>query len=234
MKEEILKWIGIIVVWISSVAAATFAIFRFFLEKWIETKFSERLEEYKHKLNKEIEELKFKINTVFNRLTKIHDKKLEILPQSWTLLQEAIGIVADFTSIYQSYPDLNRMTPQELEIILSQSDLYDFEKNELRQKTDKLAYYQEKIFWRKANKAQTALTEFHNFVVRNKIFMTLELQGLFTNIDSVIQEAKILREEGKEDRKMALDAYKKMRDDINPIRNKIEKAIQTRLRFEEA
>jgi hypothetical protein len=234
MKEAIFKWLGEIGVYLSGATAFAYVIFRFFSEKWIETKFSERLEEFKHKQNKEIEELKLRINTIFNRLTKIHDKELEILPESWNLLQEAIGRVADFTSIYQFYPNLDRMTQPELETFLSTSDLYDFEKNELKQKTDKLTYYQERLFLRKANKAEASLMDFHNFVVKNRIFMTSELQELFTKIDGIMQEAKILRENGQEDRALSAAAYKKMRDEINPIKDSIEKTIQSRLHFKEA
>ena len=89
--EQIFEFIGKVVAVGGTSAAVAYAIFVFVGRKWLETKFSERLEAYKHEQNKELEEIRFRINSQFNRITKIHEKEIEVLPESWIRLQKAIN-----------------------------------------------------------------------------------------------------------------------------------------------
>jgi hypothetical protein len=50
------------------------------MDKWIETRFSERLEAFKHQQNQEIEHLHFRINTMMDWNVKLHQREFDILP----------------------------------------------------------------------------------------------------------------------------------------------------------
>ena len=62
--------------------------FRFLGQKWIEQKFSKSLEEFKHEQAKEIAKQQLQIDSIFNRVSKLHDKEYEILPQIWKYLNK--------------------------------------------------------------------------------------------------------------------------------------------------
>jgi hypothetical protein len=67
--------IGAIIAYGGVAAGVAFALFRFLGQKWIDGKFAEKLEAYKHAQNKEIEDIRFKINLIFSRLVKLRATK---------------------------------------------------------------------------------------------------------------------------------------------------------------
>lgn len=73
--DEFFQFIGKIIAVGGTTAAIAYAFFVFLGKKWLENRFSERLEAYKHKQNKELEEVRYRINAQFNRITKIHGRK---------------------------------------------------------------------------------------------------------------------------------------------------------------
>ena len=236
MNDEILKFIGNVVAYSGGGAAVAYGLFVFFGKRWIENKFSERLEEYKNEQRKELEDFKLKINRLFNRITKIHEKEIEVLPQCWSKLHDAKNIVSSLLSPLQSYPDLNQMNEDQIRASLKDSLLEDFEVEELIKKKDKTAYYQERIFWHRLHEAKRKYSESHDYIIKNRIFLSDDLKKLFTEADDLLWEALIEKEIGKEcnDYEMMSKAYRKLRDNIDKILEKIEKQVQKRLHYHEA
>jgi len=115
----------------SAVAAAlAFALFRFLGQKWIEGKFSERLEAYKHAQNRELEDVRFRINAIFNRLRQFHDKEFELLPVAWGNLNDAWLAIVRCNRGFREDPNLDALSLEELEVFLSEttSSLTELEK----------------------------------------------------------------------------------------------------------
>lgn len=235
MEHAVVQFIVKIIAYGGGGAAVAYVIFTFLGKKWIEGKFAERLETFKHDLNKELEQVRYKINTLFSRVTKIHEKEFEVLPEAWYKMQNALGRISSFTSLFQEYPDLNGMSLPALEEFLGKSRLHEFEKQELLQAGDKVSYYQNKIFWHELRVVEEAFWDFHNFIIRNKIFLSPDLQEQFTKIDDVMWSAIVERKVGHEanNSEMWVKAYKKIKEEINPIRNVIEKLVQARLHYQE-
>ena len=163
--SEVFKWLGYAAVWFGGAVGIAFAAFRFLGAKWIENKFATQLEAHKHEQAKELEELRHKISAAFSRVTKIHAKESEVLPEVWYKLQDALGRISGVTSLWQQYPDLSRMDATQLAEFLQQSDLYESEKEELRKTNDKNAYYQEKRFRHDLKLAYDAFWDFHNYTM---------------------------------------------------------------------
>jgi hypothetical protein len=235
MDEVILKFLGKVLAYGGGGAAAAYLVFTFLGRKWIDSRFAERLETYKHELNKELEETRYKVNSFFNRVTKIHEKEFEVLPEAWHKMQDALGLISGFTSIFQQYPDVNRMSQSALQEFLAKSRLHEFEKQELLQADDKMSYYQDKMFWHELRSLEEAFSDFHNYIVRKRIFLSLDLQEQFTKIDDIMWSAIVERKVGHEasDHQMWGKAYKKIKEEINPIRDTIEKLVQSRLHYHE-
>lgn len=233
MDEAILQFLGRVLAYGGGGAAAAYLFFTFLGKKWIDSRFAERLETTKLELNKELEETRYRINSLFNRVTKIHEKEFEVLPEAWHKMQNALGRISSFTSLFQQYPDINRMSPQELQEFLAKSIIYEYEKQELLQAGDKLSYYQDKMFWHELRAVEEAFFDFHNYIVTNQIFLSLDLQEQFTKADDIMLSAIVERKVGHEagDKQMWYKAYKKIKEEINPIRDTIEKLVQIRLHY---
>jgi hypothetical protein len=236
MGEEILQFLGKVLAYGGGGAAAAYLVFTFLGKKWIDSWFAERLETTKHELDKELEKTRYQINSLFNRVTKIHEKEFEVLPEAWHKMQDALGRTSSFTSLFQQYPDINKMSPSALQEFLAKSILHEFEKQELLQAGDKLSYYQDKMFWHELRTVEEAFFDFHNYIVRNRIFLSLDLQEQFTKVDDVMWRAIVERKVGQEagDHQMWASAFKKIKEEINPVRDTIEKLVQARLHYQEA
>jgi len=90
------------------------------------------LEAYKHQQQKELEELRFKISGLLDRTTKLHQREFEVLPEAWAKLVIAHAKVQGLVSAFQEHPDLDRMTPKQLEEFIQNSQLKQWQKDELR------------------------------------------------------------------------------------------------------
>jgi len=73
--NEFLKLIGGVAAIGGASSAFAYAMFRILTTKWIDTRFSERLEAFKHQQNQEIEHLRFRINTMMDRNVKLHQRE---------------------------------------------------------------------------------------------------------------------------------------------------------------
>ena len=231
--NNITEFLGNVIVYGGGSAAAAYALFVFLSKRWLENKFAERLAAYKHEQAKELEETKFKINSLLNRVTKIHEKEFEVLPEAWKMMLNALGLISNMVSLLKQYPDLNGMTQPMLEEFLASAELHEFEKNEIRNILDKNKYYQERIFWHDISHARKAFAEFHNYIQQNAIFLGADLKEQFLKMDSLLRDSMIDYEVGKEagDTKMWINAWKKIKENAKPIRLNIEGLVQERLRY---
>lgn len=236
MQDLILKYIGELVLYGGGSVAIAYGVFTLLGKKWIENKFSESLENHKYLLKQELEQTKYKINTLFNRVTKIHEKEFEVLPTAWALLMEANSKLSKFTSALKEYPDLDKMNEDQLNKFLELSFLYDYQKEELKNSSKKLEYYQDKLFYHELHMAGKAIFDFHDYIQKNRLFLSNDLKNKFKEIDDVMWSAHTSMEIGVKEKqsKMQLEAWKKTKNDIEPIKNEIEELVQKRLKLDEA
>lgn len=201
------------------------AIFKLWGENWLNNKFAKNLEDHKAK-----------INSLFSRISKIHEKEFEVLPEAWRKLQEAMGHVSSIAEPLKQYPDLNRMTDEQLAGFLKKSRLREDQKNDLHKEIDKTKYYREAIFWHELDDASKAVSDLHNYLLFNKIFLSTDLYNLFKKVDEPIYGALVEQQVGKEaeDFKKRMNYYKNTRKEIEPIIREIELFVQTRLHYEKA
>ena len=236
MTEIFFETIGKIIVYGGGCVAIAYAAFTIFMKKWIENLFRKRLEAYKHDHNKEIENLKYQINSLLSRVTKIHEKEFEVLPEAWNKLHDAHEIISWFTSVFQQYPDLNKFSLVALENFVRDCKLEDFQKKELLGIDNKTEYYKDQIFWHNLAKAKNIYSEFHKYITRNRIFLSPDLKDNFLKVDGILWGSLIKKEIGEEakDYDMIVQAHRDIRDQVNTIVESIESLVQDRLRYKEA
>ena len=236
MSEILFSTLGKVIAYGGGSVAIAYVAFMFFGKKWIENLFKKRLEHYKHEHAKEIEHLKYQVNSLLNRVTKIHEKEFEVLPAAWNKLHDALEMISWFTSIFQQYPDLDRYSPNELSAFVTDCKLLDFQKNELLESENKTEFYKEKIFFHNLSEARKIYSELHKYITRNRIFLSPDLRKNFQKVDGILWESLIKKEIGEEakDLKMIVQAHRDIRDQVNDIVEKIETLVQDRLRYKEA
>jgi hypothetical protein len=207
-------------------------LFKMFSEKWLSNTFAQRLAAFRHDQQKEIEQLRFEISKLFDRTTKLHQQEFEVLPHAWSLLVTSYSAARGLTASLQRYPDIQGMSePQLDEFIRNNSDLKDWQKEELRKASDQNRYFQQAIFWPRLNNARKKCRKSALFLRRKGIFMPPSLKEKFETIENLVWDALNECELNKND--AVWPKHQADQDKLNTqgeaLMTKLEKEIQERL-----
>jgi hypothetical protein len=164
-------------------------LFRLFSEKWLNSKFEERLAAYKHEQQKELEHLKFEINAQMDRATKLHQREFEALPEAWARLMSAHGLIMSVVSRFQSTPDLNAMKPDQLGDFIANSELEEWQRQAVRDAKDKTSVYRNQIEPFKIARAKKASRKFYLYFRSNGIFIREPIKQQFEKLDELMLAA---------------------------------------------
>ena len=214
--------------------AIAYGLIKFFGKNLLDYHFSEKLEEFKTEQSLKLQHFQFSIDSEFNRISKVHEKEFEILPEAWKKLQEAHQELVNIAHPFQSWPNLNRYSDAELKSFVENSELKDFQRQELLSAPDKLKYFQEKVFWLRLHKARNKFIEFRKLLKFNKIFFRTELFDIFSKIESVIIVAEVELEHLRKPWQETYEAFKKLTEELEELMKSLETAIQERLHFNDA
>jgi hypothetical protein len=233
---DIWKFLGQLIAFGGGAAAIAYVVFIFLGRSFVESWFSKRMEAYKNAQAQELEEFKYKINALLNRVTKIHEKEFEVLPKAWELLQNALGQVGHMASPLQSYPDFTWMSDIEIQEFLETTKLRKHEHKDLVAAPDKNKFYQEKIFWHELNDARSRVNDLHNFLLYNKIFLSKDLFKEFGKVDTMLYDAVVEIETNHESRDFKLNRqiWVRLNTEMQEIATSIESLVQARLHYPEA
>lgn len=234
---EFLKFLG----QLAAAIAVLLPLLIWLIKKWIESEFSKNFEDYKHQINKDLEDYRHKINSLFSRVTKIHEKEFEVLPEAWRLLQIARGLMGEITeAIQRGHPDFGRMNADQIrEYINRLPECMRLQESD--QETlfnlgpeDRDNFYNERYFWLRLNVANDAMIAFHNYIIENKIFLTQDLCAQFENADNIIRRNLITREIDNKTQEFSFDKYQERRAQLENVCTEIENLVQQRLHHEDA
>jgi len=232
MVDQILVFLAEIFAIGGGGAVIAFLIFRYLGKSWIESKFSERLEEFKHQQAIEIQRLSVEIDSTLSGVLKIQEKEFETLTAAWGKLDEAIGQTAALISPMQSYANVDQMDKPQLEEFFENTELLETQKDKIRNSADKGNTYQDEIYWHRIHKVKVVVSNLETYIIRYGIFFPSNLKKDFDEITSQLKSAYSSYEIGKEmdDPKVQHEGWGKWKDEINPLFEKIEHAIRAQLR----
>lgn len=189
LVTNVMAVFGVVGITALGVAGAAYAFFRYLGDKWLTIKFNERLESYRHEQQRELEQLRFRINTLFDRTVKLHQYEFDTLPELWAKLNEAFSSVASFVSPLQSHPDLDRMSQEHLDDFLSKSEIAGWQKEDLRTGPDKTRRHMKVRFWYDLNEVQGKYNDFNDAFVSKSIFIDEGLHKLIAELRTMMFDA---------------------------------------------
>src|SRR5690349_9662567 len=123
--------IGVVVIAGGGIGAIAVGILKVFGDKWLNAKFGERLEAYKHAQQRELEELRFQINALMDRTVKLHQREFEVLPEAWGKLIDTYSKTQAHLSFFQQYPDLERMVEATLREFIEKTPFEQWREDEI-------------------------------------------------------------------------------------------------------
>jgi hypothetical protein len=232
-------------------ALVAYGLFKTVGKKWLDQHFAvklkelehahnEKLEDLKHAHNHETERLRHEINSLFSRVSKVHEKEFEVLPRAWFMLNEAHGVVMlalDLTMKY--YPDFRRLSDEHFEEFLrAESRLSESQKSELRSKNLERRgdYFSDAMSGLYIDQAKEKLRLFRNYLIEFGIFMTEDIWARFDAAHKKFSKAVISYEVGRRgDSTMETEAQREMLDEaISDMIAEAGKAVQSRLHVHKA
>jgi len=184
--DLIIKYWGWFTLLLGGVVGFAYWLFKLFSDKWLTAKFSERLADYKHAQQKELEDVRFEINKLMDRTVKLHQREFEALPEVWSRLVDAHGLSVGVLSVFQQYPDLARMNEVQLNGFLADSPLKEYQKEELKLADDKNKYYQDAINWHRFFELRKSCQEYHQHRLKYGIFVLPGIHGKFEYMEHLL------------------------------------------------
>ncbi|MGE8050623.1 hypothetical protein ACQKPT_20280 [Pseudomonas monteilii] len=229
--SEITNFIASILVYAGGSTVVAYTAFKWLGEKWIEDKFSTRLELLKHQQALEVQRLRIEIDSLLSGTLKIQEHEFLILPEVWEKLSEAYSLVCWLVSPMQEYANLSEMSAAQLEEYLEGSDLRDTEKHEIRKSDAKSETFQKIIFWHRLHAVKNGIFKLQNCIAKNGIFFPAELATRLETLTEHLWSAVTSKEIGREaqDKSMELDSWKEMQQQTKAIYDDTKAYIQRRL-----
>lgn len=213
------------------VVGVAYWLFQAFSERWLQSKFDARLADLQHAHNEQIEQLRFRINALMDRTMKLHEREYQVLPELWEALASSWAETAAFTSPMQSMADVARMTYEQLEEYLARTELFESQKQLVRDSGDRTRTFQKEMYWHRKASVEDQVRKFSRALRFNGIFVPDEIKAKLNAASEIIWDA--LTEHGfneeLEQRPRERKAQKRLAEEGKVLLDEIEKAIQDRL-----
>jgi hypothetical protein len=224
---------GYAVLAVGGISGLVWWLFRTFSERWLNSKFAERLETLKHEQQKELAELKFAIDAQMDRTTKLHQWEFETLPKAWRLLMNTFGIVRDLTSRVQSTPDINAMSDVQREDFLVNGiigkELAEWQRKRIRDAADKTAEFRNQWEPFRIARAKQASAKFYKYFRANGIFIRESVKTKFDELDQLLLAATSEHVMNFQDRTREFKSIDKLAKNGEAMIKALEIEVQKRL-----
>lgn len=187
---------------VAGTAATMWAGAKFVVGKWLDTRFSSRLEVVKLEGQKQleasrqehagyIERVKFERAGLLDRAAKLNQREFEIIPEIWKTATQAHYATLSLISIWQESPDIGRMTDPQFEAFLEGSRLEGWQKDEIRGKgrLDRSRYYSDAEGWFRLQDANEAIVAFNRSAFHGSIFLHPDTHAKFEEFGDALRKA---------------------------------------------
>lgn len=172
-----------------SALVCAYLIFRFLGAKWLDAKFNERLESYKHAQQQEIERLRYKINSLFDRTIKIHQLEFENLPETWRKLTDAFFFTKETTFSFENFTNIGVLSPDQAIIILKEDGFKESDINVIMEASDRQGAYMKLMSARRLQKTAEVVRDFRVHIRKYGIFVRPEIRKNIELLETLIAEA---------------------------------------------
>lgn len=213
-------------------AALVFLALRFFAVSWLENKFQEKLEAFRHENAKELQSLNAEIEGSLQKTVHAQKLEAETTAELWRLLNIAYGGVSDLVTKLKSFSKVANMSDNMLAEYLAQYDFFNSEIEDILNAENRQEKFEDRLYWYQYNKANKARTEFRNRLYLSEVFIDESLARNFHNILSNIDEAFQKYSVGKQaqDFKMMREASDLMSDGVRSEIEQLTGLVRTKLR----
>lgn len=170
--------------------------------KWLDSRFTTRLEGVKLEGQKQLEatrqehtsyleQQKFERAGLLDRAAKLNQREFEIIPDIWNHATETHFAILRLISVWQESPDVGRMSEKQFEEFIAQSRLEDWQKDEIRGKDrfERTHYYSDAEAIFRLQDAANALVGFNRASANGSIFLHPETHSKINDFGDPMRKA---------------------------------------------
>ncbi|PRX11594.1 UNVERIFIED_ORG: hypothetical protein BCL66_10183 [Martelella mediterranea] len=230
--QEVLPFLGTLGLTVAAAILAAYNLFKWLGVKWIEGKFERQLEAYRSEQSRELERLRHRINSVFDRTIRLHSREFEVLPDLWGKLVTAHDAVAWCISPLQESHNIHALDDEALAEVLEKTGFMEFQKKAIVNESD--SFERERQFHETAHlhalrKAQKHVGNFATALKRDGIFV---LPDIRSDMDRMLELATEALQEHEMNAQFGSDyqeKYKHFDREAAGLFKRIETAVSNRL-----
>ncbi|WP_374580886.1 hypothetical protein [Pseudoduganella sp.] len=233
----VLQYAGLLGITAIGVAGAAFGLFKWFGGKWLENKFTERLQNLKAEQDQAIRMVQSTIDREVHRAKKLYDNEFTALSESWRLLRTAYDLSASTIGSMQA--NVGRMNEAELERHLVKRGMEEWQRAELQalegeERQDEYWRWSE---WQRAVECDKTWRECRRQIDSTSIFFPAGFTEKFRAINEMICASNVEFEERIRQHKVpqygvTLDRFestKKLRAEGLVMMDELEGMVRNRL-----
>ncbi len=155
------------------------------LDKWLDNRFEKKLQALQFEHEKNLEAVRHRIQSEFSRVSKIHEKEFEVFPKLWLMLHEAHGYAFNAVGLRMvSGANWSAMSEEAVREQMTKIGFSEIQIKKLLSLDDDKAkqdYYFETVQGNNIDNALNKQRLLMNCICENRIFLTPELDTLFTD-----------------------------------------------------
>lgn len=231
---QIAAAIGAIVTIGGGLVYITYQVFKALGSKWLEQQFAKQLEAFKHEQQVQIEHLRHRINSIFDRTVRLHQAEFEVLPEAWSRLYKSFHNTRAFVAWISSEPDLDAMNAAHLDEFLASSPLMAWQREELRNAKNKTTDYSKAMYFHRLHDIRNDYYEFNRYLMTKGVFLPPEIDARFHTLSDIVWEAIIEKQAREEVKGMGGPLQTDKRDRLNDegmrLMNDLRTVVQNLLR----
>ncbi|MBL3575584.1 hypothetical protein JMK10_00325 [Rhodovulum sulfidophilum] len=213
-------------------AFIAFALFKRFGDAWLQAKFNEKLEAYRHDRAKELERLRAEIDGTLRARIRFQDKQFEACLDIWNALKDAQSKLLSSISPLQQYSDIRRMSEEARTEYLSSLDLQKWQVSEILEDADVQRRFNQTMNLIRFNSATKAFSDFDRVTRSYELFLEPKAFSLIRSIADTMHSSLVSKEISidSEDPTLGRDAWKEYNEKCIPLIKELVAKFQEMLR----
>lgn len=175
-------------------AIVAFAAFRWLGSTWLESKFAQSLEAFRHEKAKDLERLRFEMDALQKGKARFKEREFESIIQIWDALKQAQVKVTALLSPLQQYGNVRYMEEGDLAEYFESLSLKNWERREIIAADDRQKAFMKVMDQRRFSEAAEAYNEFSNLLIRFEILISVDVVARLKEIRDKFHEALVSKE----------------------------------------